>query len=485
MQSRTVTKKSTTKTSHLVGMILVAGILIVLTIALFAGLSMQAEGAELPASISGWTTVFEENFESGIGPNWTVADTNGATNGEYYWATTSFISSEGSNSAWVTGGGVDGSLLTPGTDDYPNNALSSMIHDSVDLSGATVARLTFDYWIDSEATFDPLVVSASTDGSTYNNLAVYDGNSGGWQSEEISLNALVGESQVWIQFFFNSNASNTAAGAFVDSIRLESATEFTMFMPLIPKPLPPPYFYFDDYSDPSSGWPIVDNTHVSNDCFKWFYSSVETYRSDICDDRTDVKASPLVKLPTGDYEIEVDARFREAGGWWTAYGILFDAKNEPDPNKPDLGDYYMLWVLWEGQQKHKWKILKDVPGKQISLTEWAILDGSDYNYGSNGTSWNTWRVERTNNTIAIYLNDNHLRTINESRPTTNYQELFGLYTSTYETDRLKVAFDNYYVFGEANGPAIRLGNGQGTYISKPFSAELERMLPERELGQID
>ena len=480
MQTKTSPMKTTLKSGNILGVTLLAGILIALMVIAFSSLRASAVDADLSRSSGGWSIEFEETFESGIGPNWTVTDTNGATNGEYYWATTTYTYTEGSHSAWVAGGGADGSGLTAGSNDYPNSALSSMVHDSVDLSSVNAARLTFDYWSETEPQFDLLVVSASTNGSVFNTLVTYDGDSNGWQSKEIDLGALAGESQVWIQFFFSSNATNTAAGAFVDNIRLESATTFLTYMPLVQYTVPP-WYYFDDFSDPSSGWPIVDNTHVHNDCFKWYYSSVDTYRADICDDRTDVKVSPLVKLPDGDYEIEVDGRFRVSGGWWTSYGILFDAKDEPDPNKPDLGDYYMVWVLWEGGNKHKWKILKDIPGDQIDLTNWKILDGSKYNYGGNGTAWNTWRIERTDSTISVSVNGNHLRTINESRPTSNYQELFGLFSATYETGKLNVEFDNYLINNGGSSSSVRQGSARGTFVSQPFGSEMELRLPDRGL----
>jgi hypothetical protein len=464
------------RSRKLLGITVLAVSMMILLIITISSFIKPAEGANPSANNGGWTLVFEESFESGIGADWTVSDTNGATNGEYYWATTSNNQSAGSFSAWVAGGGTDGSALTAGTDDYPNYALSSMIHDPVDLSGQNSARLTFDYWTDTESTFDILVVSASTDGSNYTNLAVRDGSSSGWQSEEVNLDAYAGQSQVWIRFFFSSNSTTTAEGVYVDDIRLETASEFFSYFPIIIYTVPP-YFYFDDFSDPGSGWPIIDNTHNPQDCFKWEYGDTETYKSDICDDRTDVKVSPLVKLPDGDYEIEVDGRFRESGGWWTSYGILFDAKDEPDPNKPDLGDYYMVWVLWEGSKKHKWKILKDVPGDQIDLTSWSILDGSDYNYSGSGTAWNTWKISRTDSQISVSVNGNHLRTVNESRPTSNYQELFGVFSATYETNRLKVAFDNYLITTDGNSSSATKSITGGTYVSQPFSPEMERMLP--------
>lgn len=419
---------------------------------LFVALSIgwAASGRSASSSLaSAVTVVFEENFESVLGPEWTISDLDGAVNGEYYWARTDQAASEGTYSAWATGGGTDGGSLQPGVSDYPNSAASSMVHEAVDLSTYTGARLKYDVWYKTQTTFDVLEVAASTDGVNYSSLAIYSGDSGGWLSKDLDLAAYAGEATVYIRFYFSSNATTVDKGVFVDNIRLEGTSTYYNYMPLSRlDPTPePPIFYFDDFSDPGSGWPIVDNTWNPQDCFEWYYyAPAEDYRNDICDDRTDVKVGPGVQLPTGDYVIEADGRFRlQTNMWWTSYGILFDAKDDPDPSKPDLGDYYMLWVLYEGSDKHLVKILKDVPGNQYDLTGWMRMDGAYYDYGNGGMNFNHWRIERTASRIRVYVNDLKIIDVAEPRPTTNHQVLFGVFSATYETNVNEVAFDNYVV----------------------------------------
>ena len=273
-----------------------------------------------------------------------------------------------------------------------------------------------------------------------------------------------------------SRAGNSPAFADQDSTS-DSGAIYEVAMPMVTlQELT--YFYYDDFSNPNSGWPVVDNTHVSNDCFRWYYNQ-GTYNAEICDDRTDVKVGPLVRLPDNSYEIEVVSRFNSSGGWWTSYGILFDAKDDPDPSKPNLGDYYMIWVLWEGSSVHKWLILKDIPGDQIRLTEWEILQSDEYNYGSSGNGWNKWKIVRTADTIDVYVNDNHLKTVNEKRPTTNFQYLFGLYTATFETgtkqNPLRTSFDSYKVveleIASSGIEQVRPQSNGGTYTVEPFTLD--------------
>lgn len=486
-------KKIVLLTSMLLGSFLVVFALVGLLTGTAASADSARQGSEPP-----WTPVITETFESDISLDWTLQDGDGASNGQYYWATTNYTASQGTSSAWATGGGADGELLTPGTDNYPPNALSYMIRGPIDISGTTRARLRFDYWLQTEQNLDVLQVQASTDGTTFSPTASFSGNSDGWQSETVDLNAYAGEEQVWIAFFFSSNGATNDLGAFVDNVILETRAETDTYLPVMvkdptstptftptptatpsptPSPTPQPFYYFEDFNDDAGGWPIVDNTSVSNDCFRWFREGDE-YKVDICDDRTDVKVSPLVQQPDGDYSIEVDARFRYNGGWWTSYGIMFDAKDDPDPSNPDLGDYYMLWVLWEGSNIHKWKILKDVPGAQEDVTSWRNIPDSVYNYGTDGLQWNEWRIERTENRIRVYVNDHLLDDIEEPRPRTNSQNIFGLFASTYETNVNRVAFDNVLVdYLNGSGPAW-----QGT--PQPFfdvgDMNLDALLPHED-----
>jgi hypothetical protein len=441
--------------------IVIAGIVVaVLLLGALPGAGADSEGVNSAAGGDGWATVFTETFESGISAGWLITDENGTQGGEYYWATSVYTHSQGAASVWATGGGTDGGLLDPEIDSYPDSALSWMIYGPVDLTGTTSARLTFDRLLDTQVSLDVLQVMASTEGGNPQDfddvLTTLSGNSQGWEAETLDVSNLAGEDQVWIAFLFSSNASGSdGKGVFVDNVGLYSMVEQRVYLPAVrkeptptptptPTPSPTPEFhYHDGFGDPESGWSTVYHPDPQ-DWYHWFYSNGE-YHLDIKDDRTDVKSSPGVELPDGDYVIEVDARFRYSGGWWTAYGILFDAKDDPDPNKSDLGDYFMLWVLWEGAGQHKWGILRDYTGGQDAM-DWGLLDSQYYNYGSDGLAWNHWKIVRTANDVTIYCNGALVGTSGHARPTTNYQVLFGLYGSTYETNYTTFSWDDYEVY---------------------------------------
>ena len=77
---------------------------------------------------------------------------------------------------------------------------------------------------------------------------------------------------------------------------------------------------------------------------------------------------------------------------------------------------------------------------------WALLDSEYYNYGSDGLAWNHWKIVRKANDITIYCNGTLVGTVGHARPTTNYQVLFGLYGSTYETNQTNFSWDDYEVY---------------------------------------
>jgi hypothetical protein len=115
-------------------------------------LSGQSSSIQSVAAPDGWTTIMSENFEGGFpGPGWTVFDTDGANNGEYYWDDNSYRPFLGSWSAWPANGGAN-AIAPPAN--YPNNMDSWMVYGPFDLSDAVDARLTFFYWLSTEVDYD-------------------------------------------------------------------------------------------------------------------------------------------------------------------------------------------------------------------------------------------------------------------------------------------------------------------------------------------
>jgi uncharacterized protein YkwD len=243
------------------------------------------KGVQAGTSLSGsagragpWQAVFSDTFETGIGAGWLMTDTSGSGDGEYFWAATNVTASQGLTSVWATGGGADGSLLVPGSDDYPNLAASLMVYGPINLSGTTAVSLTLDYWLETEADFDTFETLASTDGTTFTTYQQLSGDSAGWQSQSLALSSLAGAPQAWIGLRFTSNEANNARGVFADNVFLwvQRPLPGTIFLPLahnppptptpVPTPAPQPGWlaYLNQFRSLATVNPLIENATWSN-----------------------------------------------------------------------------------------------------------------------------------------------------------------------------------------------------------------------------
>ncbi len=105
---------------------------------------------------------------------------------------------------------------------YGNYALTTTtLANSIDLTGHAVASLSFDLWCDTETGYDYLYVEASGNGgSSWTQVASYDGPLGGWSTEEIDLTAYAGSSAFKVRFILDSDSYITRDGAYVDNVAI-------------------------------------------------------------------------------------------------------------------------------------------------------------------------------------------------------------------------------------------------------------------------
>jgi hypothetical protein len=256
--------------SLLFGGVLTAGLLFAAGNGSQSTLAPQKPGNS-PAG--GWTTALTETFEFGISAGWQITDTDGFTNGEYYWAATNITASQGMTSVWATGGGQNGMFLTPLSDTYPNNAASLMRYGPIDLNATSAVSLTYDYWLETQPLSDAFQIMLSTNGLTFTTEATFSGPSPGWQSIALNLDGYANQSQVWLAFQFNSDGITTSRGVFLDNISLQvqfpepiSATAFlpALFNPAVPVVQPPWLEYFNLFRQNNNLPPLGENSDWSN-----------------------------------------------------------------------------------------------------------------------------------------------------------------------------------------------------------------------------
>ena len=149
-----------------------------------------------------YVTWYLETFENGLG-NWTVG---GSSN--WGLATTNYHSPTHSLSNAPTG-------------EYGNNEDGYALWNQVlDLTDAYYARLIFWHQYEIESGYDYGLVEVSTDGSTWEPLTSYSGNSDGMEAETLSLNAYAGQT-LHLRFRFTSDGSVTRDGWYLDDIAVQ------------------------------------------------------------------------------------------------------------------------------------------------------------------------------------------------------------------------------------------------------------------------
>jgi hypothetical protein len=191
----------------------------------------------------GWQRIEFQDFEGDFPdpPLWRSA-ANMADDGYiYFWDGRDCRALSGSYSAWSIGSSNGGNPAC-GTA-YPNGVLNAMIYGPFDLSQATDAELQFAFWTDIEGDgagwMDRVTWAASIDDEFYGGWST-SGQTGSWVPGNLNLASvpylgnLTGQSEVYVKWEFESNASNptTYEGAFVD--------DAAVWVYIPPTPTPPP-----------------------------------------------------------------------------------------------------------------------------------------------------------------------------------------------------------------------------------------------------
>jgi hypothetical protein len=179
-----------------------------------------------------WVVILNETFEGDFPGIWTLSESG---SGEYLWGKRDCRAFEGSHSGWAVGGGADGSPL-PCYGNYSNNASSVMEYGPFSLVDASAAELTFKAWynlaLDSS---DRFCWGYRTGVGYYSEICNFNTNTGGWVTKTVDMNNGLGQSQVWIFFYFSSNGYLvTSEGAYLDNILLRKFAEsINIYLPLI------------------------------------------------------------------------------------------------------------------------------------------------------------------------------------------------------------------------------------------------------------
>jgi C1A family cysteine protease len=175
---------------------------------------------------NGWVTILSDDFEGAFPGVWTLAY-NTSKNAGYLWGKRSCRSYAGGYSAWAVGGGTLGTSLGCGAY-YPNNVQTWMKYGPFSLTNTNAAELRARLWTHTESpsyAWDVVFIGASINGTNFYGTGYY--GDWGWEEQVLdfanvyTLGNLLGQSNVWIAFVFDTDSSVAyTEGGYVDNVLL-------------------------------------------------------------------------------------------------------------------------------------------------------------------------------------------------------------------------------------------------------------------------
>lgn len=181
-----------------------------------ASVDVAAPGVRILSLSHGRRSLWSEGFQAGLPGGW-------ATGGD--------------GDTWGAGGppattGASALAVNP-SGNYSNDADTWALAPVQDLSNVSAGQLTFQIIGRSQSDVDYLSLQLSTDGSTWypsplqmGGVTGYKGISGNipfWMTVKADLGTYDGQPQLFIRLHFNSNATDTATGFFIDNLLLTTA----------------------------------------------------------------------------------------------------------------------------------------------------------------------------------------------------------------------------------------------------------------------
>jgi uncharacterized repeat protein (TIGR01451 family) len=199
----------------------------------------------------------------------------------------------------------------------------------------------------------------------------------------------------------------------------------TLYLPLVAKDYTPgpqcPPDYFDNFSDPTSGWPIDEDSEV-----KFAYTNDE-YQVWLKHDFMNRWVTPGARA--SNYTVAVSAQ--RLSGTDTLYGLLFGISD-------DWGELYEVIIGDSG-----YDIWKFDGG-------WTLLATNTSGDINTGTAWNRIKVIRDGSAIHLYINDVFQTTVYDAA-FTGFRRI-GLSTYSGPSSSADFRFDDFALYPADCGP---------------------------------
>lgn len=216
-------------------------------------------------------------------------------------------------------------------------------------------------------------------------------------------------------------------GAF--ELQPASAGAYVLYLPTVSKSCGS-ILYHDDFSNPNSGWPKLQNEDRHYEYLGGEYSILVINRLDWA------AASPGFKA--SEYVAVVDVRnINDIPG---SYGIIFGLSN----------DWSQLYSFEINPSGNYWLFRK-------ASSAWKILASGSTGFIQPGTAANQLKVERIGNRIWAYINGQLVNVLED-----NYYtglRAYGLVAASYNQPEVDIRFDNFSLYPSSCG-------AQGAFLNQ-------------------
>jgi hypothetical protein len=365
------------------------------------------------------------SFESGPGGSWTEHSSQTLGRSLIVNSTTTAlpdsVTPHGGNwIAWL--GGVN--------DESGGDGYIAYISQTVDIP-ASHPVLSFWEWIDSEdfCGWDYGSVLVNDAEVTTFDLCE-DNNTGGWVESTLDLSAYAGQT-VDLEFLVTTDDS-FISNLFVDDVTLEGQSfSHSVYLPMVMNGFCPGYDYFDDFSDPDSGWYPGVSGSVTHE-----YVDGE-YQIRFDDFWVPWFVTPDLAIPSSNYRVEVDLPndWVDPGGYGLIFGVHWYWNSALGAWRTDQG--YRVHI---NSFDRTYQINKIVAGDN-----WPILRNWTYNAAirPNGAT-NHLRVDRVGTAIRLYINGTAMPALTDASYTGAGRDA-GISAESFDSYPVDMRFDNFHV----------------------------------------
>jgi hypothetical protein len=254
-----------------------------------------------------------------------------------------------------------------------------------------------------------------------------DANTGGWVRRTQNLGAYAGQT-VQLEFFVTTDGSGNS-NLFIDDVAIsEQSFAYSVHLPIILGNFCSGYDYFEDFSDPNSGWYPGVNGAVTHE-----YVGGE-YQILFNDWYQDWLTTPDLVIPASNYRVEADMR----NAWVNSgtYGLIFGVHwYQASDNEWHMDQGYQVMINPNYQE---YFVNKIVGNSWPTLRNWTYSGAIRKNSATNHL-----RVDRIGTSIRVYINGTAMPAITDASYTSSGRDA-GISAHSYDSYPVDMRFDNFH-----------------------------------------